>query len=174
MIVYFASGIWHGANYTYIAWGLLQGLMTVGNRIFKKQIEKLHPGFSWLITFALVNFSMTLFRADSIADALTIAKRMLVMNFGPVNENILGAFLLPEIELLIRTIPQLGFLEFAPAPLLTLFYGGAMALILGPRNAREHMLTFRPTVWNFLAISLLLVWCVMSFAGVSTFLYFNF
>ena len=174
MIVYCASGIWHGANYTYIAWGILQGVLTVMNRLWKDNIKKLHPGLSWIVTFLLVNFSMTLFRANSIADALTFLKQMLLMDFGPVNENIISAFLLPEIKLLIRNIPQLAVLNSHPSLLLTAFYGGAMALILGCRNAHEHMLEFKPTARNALSTVLLLVWCVMSFAGVSTFLYFNF
>lgn len=174
MVVYCASGLWHGANYTYIAWGVLQGILTVGNRLWKDKINQLHPGFSWLVTFLLVNFSMTLFRANSVADALVFLKQMLFMDFGPVNENILSAFQLPEIGLLIRHIPQLAFLEYRPGLLLAAFYGGAMALILGCRNAHEHMLHFRPTIWNALFTVALLVWCVLSFAGVSTFLYFNF
>ena len=174
MIVYCASGIWHGANYTFIAWGLLQGVLTVANRIWKDKISKLHPGFSWLVTFLLVSASMTLFRANSIADAITILRQILVMDFGPVHENILNAFRLPELQLLIRNIPQLAFLQFQPGLILTVCYGGAMALILGSRNAHEHMLAFRPTLGNALFTALLLVWCVMTFSGVSTFLYFNF
>lgn len=174
MIVYCASGLWHGANYTFIAWGLLQGILTVVNRLWKDKISKLHPGFSWLVTFILVCGSMTLFRANSIADAITIVKRILVMDFGPISESIINAFLLPEIQLLIRHIPALSYFTFHPATMVLIFYTGAMALILGARNAHEHMDTFRPTAKNFLGITLLLVWCVMSFSGVSTFLYFNF
>ena len=174
MIVYCASGIWHGANYTFIAWGLLQGVLTVANRIWKDKINKLHPGFSWLVTFLLVSASMTLFRANSVADAITILRQILVMDFAPVHESILNAFLLPELQLLIRNIPQLAFLQFQPGLILTVCYGGAMALILGSRNAHEHMLAFRPTLGNALFTALLLVWCVMTFSGVSTFLYFNF
>lgn len=174
LIVYTASGIWHGANYTYIAWGLLQGILTIGNRIWKDQIRKLHPGFSWLTTFTLVSFSMTLFRADSIGDALVLFKAMLRMEIGPVSQQITNAFLLPELEFLINRIPQLLYFQWYPNSLLLFFFGGAMALILGARNAREHMLSFRPTVWNLLGTAALLFWCVMSFSGVSTFLYFNF
>ena len=58
--------------------------------------------------------------------------------------------------------------------LVLLIFVGTFALMLGARNAREHMLSFRPTVKNLLAAAVLLFWCVMSFAGVSTFLYFNF
>jgi alginate O-acetyltransferase complex protein AlgI len=36
------------------------------------------------------------------------------------------------------------------------------------------MLAFRPNIRNLLAAAVLLFWCVMSFSGVSTFLYFNF
>lgn len=174
MIIFTASGLWHGANYTFIAWGILQGLLSVGNRIFKKQINALHPGFAWLMTFLLVSLSMTLFRADSVADAITICKRLMAMDFGPVNENILNAFLLPEIKMLYTHVSALSFLEWRPEPLLTVFYGGAMLLILGPKNACEHMRAFRPTVWNLLASVGLILWCVLSFSGVSTFLYFNF
>ena len=174
LIVYCASGIWHGANYTFIAWGILQGILTVANRIWKDKISNLHPGFSWLVTFLLVSASMTLFRANSVADAITILRQILVLEFGPIHENILNTFRLPELQLLIRKIPQLSFLEFQPGLILTACYGGAMALILGSRNAHEHMLTFRPTLGNALFTVILLVWCVLSFAGVSTFLYFNF
>lgn len=174
MIVYCASGLWHGANYTYIAWGILQGVLTLLNRLWKDKISKLHPGFSWLITFLLVNFSMTLFRANSVADAITVFKQCFAMDFGPVSENITSAFLLPELQLLIRNIPWLSFLELRPQLLLPVFYGGALVLILGVPNAHAHMDFFRPTWKNALLTALLIFWCVLSFAGVSTFLYFNF
>lgn len=173
MIVYAASGLWHGANYTYIAWGLMQGVLTVLNRIGKEKVQKLHPGFSWLLTFTLVSLSMTLFRANSIGDFLVLLRTMLRMEIGPVAPELLKAFLLPELNLLINKIPLIHF-QWYPNSLIALFYGGAMALILGTRNAREHMLAFKPTVRNLLASVLLLTWCVMSFSGVSTFLYFNF
>lgn len=174
MIVYLASGLWHGANWTYIAWGFLQGVLSVIARRWKGWFQKLHPGLAWGITFLLVNYSMTLFRSNSVADAITFAKRLLVMDFGPVNANITNAFLLPEIQLLIRHLPFLDILETSPNILLTIFYCGAFMLILGAKNAHEHMDEFRPGVKNCLFISVLLAWCVLSFAGVSTFLYFNF
>ena len=86
----------------------------------------------------------------------------------------MNAFLLPELKLLINKLPQLMYFQWYPNSLLLLFFGGAMALILGARNARERMLSFRPNPVNLLATALLLFWCVMSFSGVSTFLYFNF
>lgn len=174
MIVYLVSGIWHGANYTFIAWGILHGLFCVFYRWKKAWFDKLHPALNWFITFSFVSLTWIIFRADSIGDALVIFKRILQMEFGPVNTNILNAFLLPELEILIQKIPQLMYFQWYPNTLLLLFYGGAMGLILGARNAREHMLTFQPNWKNLFATAILLFWCVMSFSGVSTFLYFNF
>ena len=174
MIVYFCSGLWHGANYTYIAWGLLQGVLTVINRRFKSFFEKMHPGLAWLLTFTMISASMALFRANSITDALNLFENVLKMDFGPVSDGIMDAFLLPEIEFLIRHVGAFSILQYHPTMLLTLFFGGSMVLILGARNAHEHMDTFRPGIVNFLCIAILLVLCVMSFSSVSTFLYFNF
>ena len=174
LIVFTASGLWHGANYTFILWGILHGLFSVVNRRWKSWFQKLHPALSWLITFSFLNLTMSLFRANSVTDAITLVKRLLVMDFGPISSCVTDAFLLPEIALLIRHIPFLSCLEYHPAVLTAVFYGGAMVLILGARNSYEHMLQFRPNVRNFAGISVLLAWCILSFSSVSTFLYFNF
>lgn len=174
MIVYLVSGIWHGANYTFIAWGILHGIFCVVYRWKKSWFDSLHPVMNWLITFSFVNLAWVLFRADSIGDALVLFKSILRMEIGPISEHITGAFLLPELEILINKIPQLMYFQWYPNALVLLIFAGTFALMLGARNAREHMLSFRPTGKNLLSTAVLLFWCVLSFAGVSTFLYFNF
>ena len=174
MIVYTVSGIWHGANYTFIAWGILQGVLCVLNRHWKDRISKLHPALCWLVTFALINLSWTLFRADSIGDAIIFLKRFLWLDIGPVSEELAAAFLIPEIRFLLENVPALEYLLYEPEPLLPLFYLGAGALFLGVRNAHEHMDAFKPTLGTFLITASLLVLCILSFGSVSTFLYFNF
>ena len=174
MIVYTVSGIWHGANYTFIAWGILQGILCVANRYWDKQISKLHPALCWLVTFALVNLSWTLFRADSIGDALIFVKRFLWLDLGPVNTQLAESFLLPEIRFVLNNVPSLTYLLYDPQPLLPPFYMGAMALALGVSNAHEHMDTFEPTPCRLLFTAVLLAVCILSFGSVSTFLYFNF
>lgn len=174
MIVFLASGLWHGANYTFILWGFLHGLFSIITRHWKSWFNKLHPALSWLITFMFLNFTMVLFRANTITDAITFAKRIFVMEFGPINSNITDSFLLPGIQLLIRYVPLFIYFEYYPTLLLTIFFGGTMIIILGAKNAYEHMLEFWPNAKNFIWISLLLTWSVLSFSSVSTFLYFNF
>ncbi|MBK9320361.1 MAG: MBOAT family protein [Bacteroidetes bacterium] len=78
LIVFAISGIWHGANYTFLAWGILHGLFlcmaVVKNKLINRMgIEHSTSSFlqpiSILITFTLVCLSWVLFRAKSIEDA---------------------------------------------------------------------------------------------------------
>ncbi len=73
IIVFFLSGLWHGANYTFILWGLLNGLFIISYRYLKKIIKLKNKNsiFSYLgiiITFILVNFTWIFFRANSMSD----------------------------------------------------------------------------------------------------------
>ena len=69
MVVYLVSGIWHGANWTFIVWGILHGAANCLNRIFKKTWEKLGTVTQWFFTFLFVNFMWILFRAVSLVAA---------------------------------------------------------------------------------------------------------
>lgn len=174
MIVYLASGIWHGASWSFVFWGILHGIFSVITRHWKDGFRKLHPAFSWMITFLFVNITWVLFRAERISDALILIGRMAVMEFGPAQAEIVNAFLLPEIAFVVKNIPFLNILEQHPTIWLLVFYGGAMTMILSARNAHEYMGSFVPRASNLVCTFILLMWCILSFSNVSTFLYFNF
>ena len=53
-------------------------------------------------------------------------------------------------------------------------HGAGLAAALWPRNVQERMDAFRPTVRLGLGLGLLTLWCVLSFSGVTTFIYSNF
>ena len=62
MIVFLVSGIWHGANWTFIVWGVIHGIANVLTRIvdkstgiFSKKQNKAINAASWLFTFVFVN-----------------------------------------------------------------------------------------------------------------------
>ena len=174
LLVFFASGLWHGANYTFILWGVMHGVFNVITRHWKSWFERIHPALNWLITFSFVTVTWVFFRADTISDAVEILKRILWMEFGPVDSALMDAFLLPELQFIINNVSALSVLQRQPEMLLTAFYGGALILILGPKNAHEQMHAFRPTLLHLLFAGTLLMLCILSFSGVSTFLYFNF
>jgi alginate O-acetyltransferase complex protein AlgI len=86
MIVMFIGGLWHGAGWTFVAWGALHGGYLVVNHLWRTvsaQLPKpgsaasaaLHAG-SWLLTFIAVVIAWVFFRADSFAAATAILARM--------------------------------------------------------------------------------------------------
>ena len=171
MIVFIVSGFWHGANWTFIIWGILHGIFSVITRKFKSFFDKLHPALNYLITFSFVNFTWIIFRADSIRDALRIIYRILLCTFGGIDENIITAFKLPGINLLFESLKIYNYFPYA---LLVLFFIITFIIMLGCSNAVEKTNKFKPSVINIIKVVILLVWSIISFGGISTFLYFNF
>lgn len=103
LIVFVVSGLWHGANWTFVIWGALHGfysaLAVYGSRWWP-QTNALRAGqesafqpFSWgklgqiLLTFHLVLFAWIFFRANSIGDAFTLignATQLAPLNLGSI------------------------------------------------------------------------------------------
>ena len=174
MIVFLISGLWHGANYTFILWGTLHGLFSILTRWKNDFFQKLHPAFNWLITFAFVNITWVFFRADSIHDALRILHRIADFNFQAINTTLLSYFDSFNLKVIFSHIPKLSVVAKYPNWFLVFYFLLALFLILGPRNACEQIKPFKRTISNVLVSSILLILCIFSFSSVSTFLYFNF
>ncbi len=72
LIVFTLSGMWHGADITFIIWGMLSGLF----QIMEEGISGIRSHFpKWLkicITFLLFTFAVCFFRADDIGQAMTV------------------------------------------------------------------------------------------------------
>jgi hypothetical protein len=88
LITFLISGLWHGANWTFVIWGALHGMYVVSsglmepvwnrlrNAAFAKQFSPVLDGVSWLTTFGLVCFAWIFFRAWSVNDALYIVTHL--------------------------------------------------------------------------------------------------
>lgn len=77
IITFLVSGIWHGANWTYIVWGVIHGAAQVIEKLAAKPVNKLKSRktgifIAWLFVFIFCNFTWVLFRAESISDAAYI------------------------------------------------------------------------------------------------------
>ena len=163
MIVFLASGLWHGAGWLFLLWGLLHGLASVLYRLFRRQYDALHPALQWLLTFGFVVVAWVFFRATSLTDAMAILKSMVMMNFGPLRSEITSAFALPG-----------GFHPGYNALYMLVWYAASLFACLGMRNTYEKTMAFRPTLANACSTVILILYCVLSLSGVSVFLYFNF
>jgi len=66
-LCFFLSGLWHGAAWTFIIWGLFHGTMLIADRVFWKEWQSHLPKvINVAITFSLLMVSWVIFRAQSI------------------------------------------------------------------------------------------------------------
>ena len=174
MIVFLISGLWHGANWTFVLWGAVHGVFSVVTRHFQKFFDRLPGAVNWLVTFLFVNFAWVLFRADSIRDAGRLIGRIFSLEFTGLHSEIAECFNLNEFVVVTQQMGRYSVISLVPAFFCIVFTVLVMWLVLGSDNAYQKMKVFSPTLTRGVTCVILLVWCLVSFSGVSTFLYFNF
>ena len=88
MIVFLVSGLWHGADWTFVIWGVLHGAFQVVGKMTRKGrdslYDKLHINregklYAWgqrIVTFILVDFAWLFFRANNVHDLGVLLKRL--------------------------------------------------------------------------------------------------
>ncbi len=94
LVVWLLTGIWHGANWTFIVWGLMYFILLVIEKITKIDKNTKIPSFiKRIYTLFFVLIGWVIFRADSISYAITYIKRMFAFN---------NVFSMKVIEVLIE------------------------------------------------------------------------
>lgn len=77
VIVFFLSGLWHGAAWTFVVWGLYHGLFLILDKWgLRKLLDKMGKVPSVLLTFLLVMVGWVIFRADTIGYAVAYLGRL--------------------------------------------------------------------------------------------------
>lgn len=65
LVVWLLTGLWHGANWTFVFWGLFNFVCLLLERLFLFEKWKAHPVWKHLYTMLMVNFGWVLFRSES-------------------------------------------------------------------------------------------------------------
>ena len=78
LLTMLVSGVWHGANWTFIMWGGIHGVLLCANSLFEKRIKKMRSNvFTIILTFLLMSFCWIFFRANSLNDAYLAINKIL-------------------------------------------------------------------------------------------------
>lgn len=178
-IVFVVSGIWHGANWTFILWGAINGVLVILSKIINpkvKTIKKKAPVLFWIPTFLLINFAWIYFRADSISLANQMIAKIFAFDFGTVGQPFLDCIKTAEYGFIERVagnfIPSLS--AYFGYGLLVVLFGFAVFASAKMKNTNERIDSFKPSFGKLAVSCVLMVWSIVSLSGVSTFLYFNF
>ncbi|MBI2078582.1 MAG: MBOAT family protein [Euryarchaeota archaeon] len=78
MLVMVLAGMWHGASWTFAAWGAFHGLLLLGHRALEPQWASWPSAVQKTCTFFLITLGWVLFRAETVDHALVVYARMLV------------------------------------------------------------------------------------------------
>ncbi len=184
-IVFFLSGLWHGANWTYVAWGTMQGLLVIWDNLgivgVKGSNDKLTSRFyiprwlGWFLTFSFFNLSLFFFRSDNMTNAFQMFKNIFAFKNTGYTYKIAARLDIPEIYL-IKQVINLAMPDILTYAYLVLFIALLIisGFILTRKNTAQIVLDHPLNSKLCFLITIIFVWSVISFSQVSTFIYFNF
>lgn len=141
MIIFLVSGFWHGANWTYVVWGLFHALMFLPLLLFNvNRSHLITKSYGWLdfakigVTFFVVCIGWVFFRSDSIADAFQYLAHMFELKslglslFYKTNANLM-IFVLSVLSVGILSMQELLWvIKKRDLPKISAF--GALLLVL--------------------------------------------
>ena len=159
MVTFLVSGFWHGAGWTFVLWGILNGLLVCIASAMKRRNLKMPFLPAFLLTALGVVLMRILFVANSFADARTVYTSLL--NFRSLGGN------LREIAANI-----FYFVRYHKAIGLRLTVALFVCWYLP--NSQKLQREFRPNVIRLLYSALLMLLCLVNMNRVVQFLYFQF
>lgn len=173
ILVFLVSGLWHGANWTFLFWGLLHGIANALTRALKKPWNRMHTVVQWGLTFLFVNLTWVFFRADTITQAQAFLGKIFTFQDMNASSALLAQYSLMEIDYFVQRIPFLSTLVSSVNGFYAMvFLLGCYIVCLNCQNNQEKV--FRPTIGRAFTTIFFLIWGIFSLSGISVFLYFNF
>lgn len=153
--VFFLCGLWHGANFTFVVWGLYNGLFLILERlVLGKVLEKIPSVFTHLYAVFIVLIGWVIFRADNITHAADYLSVMFgLSNYG--NASICSYKILNYVAFIIGIV--LSFITLKK---------------FDSSNSKETSIRTLPYSVN--ALLFILSVLVMYFGAQNPFIYFNF
>lgn len=172
LIVFLVSGFWHGANWTFVLWGVLHGVFNSLDKAFGKAQAKIMEAVRWFTTFSIINMLWLLFRSDSITQWKDLLVKMFTFNNTRVSKGLLETFVLPESSFLFNLLHLDGLNEAIRGFSMLLFLTGAFIICLIPDNNYNKLK--HNTIITMLLAAVAFVWSFLCLSSESVFVYFNF
>lgn len=195
LLVFFLSGIWHGAGWNFVLWGMMHGVLYVITKWWMKQKERRDSSLnqntdrsvstvmkgkkcvvralSCMFNFIYISIAWVYFRAASVDQANTLLGNILSGNSGLPGEAYADAFNLGEFWYVLKII-GIANLPYAKYYIMNIFTAVCLCITFFGKNVDELADKWKPKAIQAMITGVLFVWCVVSLSGVSTFLYFNF
>ena len=161
LIVFLATGMWHGASWTFIAWGLYHGFFSIIERLgLGKLLSKVKP-LAHIYTMVVVMIGWVFFRVDTFRQGFDIVKRMLLPWMYTQTSVILGT--------------QVG-MEAVIAIICGVIGCGVLQAVFSGQRTAVIVQKWKGSFPEFLWCALVLFACILKLAGntYNPFIYFRF
>lgn len=175
MLVFTVSGLWHGAAWTFIFWGMFHGVAMVLHRLFKAFWAKVPKALQWIATFGFVNIAWVFFRADYFSQAYYLIKRIFVGGFGGVSNVMATALCRGGIGWVLgeRYLPKNLMLGICRVLTLLWVLLWTAVCVKAPSSHQLVKSKHRSIKW-FVWLSLIFSLAFFTMSQLSKFIYFNF
>lgn len=170
VIVFFLTGLWHGANWTFVIWGLFHGLFSLLEEVIPV-IKRLPRIISHIYLMLVVTVGFVIFRADTI-----------LQGFGVIGKMFTGfTFTRDNMSFAIRQLtPYFIFMML----IAIIICGPIQKFVIGERNRYTKVAEtetidkkyVRTEAILYILTTLMLIWCIirLSSGSYNPFIYFRF
>jgi len=166
----FIAGLWHGAAWTFVIFGILHGVAIAINHYWKRSKIKMPHWLAWFITFNFLNFSFIIFRAENMDIAMTMFKTMFT------GDIILYEKLKNSLGFLTQYGIEFGdVFQHIKGQAQTLAYITlALMIVLAMKNSTYFKDHFTSSKYTLAATLIMFIVAVSMASKFTEFLYFNF
>ncbi len=176
LIVFALSGLWHGADWSFVVWGMMHGVMMVLYRLTRTWVDRLPKWFTWLLTFVFVNAAWMFFWTESIRLPLQLFRRVFCGGLSGLPVQLSRALCDGSLvcSLLMTVSDMGGGAELFLQGLTVLWLAGGLLLCVAAPSSHEIVAAKCRKGRYYLALSALLFTAVIHLSEISKFIYFNF
>lgn len=167
------SGIWHGAAWTFVVFGVLNGAAIVVNHLWRKTGLKMPGWLGWLITFHFFSFTLVIFRATHWSDVMRIYSGMFGLDDNGLRVSA-AKLMGPDAPWYFGLAANQAQRDDWATWALTAFITAFIAIVALTPNSMDLKDRFKPTTAVVLLQAAVFVFSVMMISRASEFLYFQF
>lgn len=174
MVIFLLSGLWHGADWSFVVWGMLHGTALIFERAFGKMIQTIPKFVRKTITLLYVSFAWVFFRSDSLNQARSLLGRLRYWNEFSISgvlredfETIVEWTILKRLDLLQIENMMPGFIIIIVLLVLS-------SICLFTNNSKSMAEKISCSKSTRVAVVVLAILSIISFTGVNKYIYWNF
>ena len=175
LIVFVISGLWHGAEWSFVIWGLMHGIAMLISRLLRETGIKINKIIGSIVTFVFVNLAWVFFRAADTKEALTLISKLFLGGWTGISPDIYESFSkVVEVSVIQRLSIALSMESYEGAFVIIAIIIIMLIVLIPRRNTKIMSDEMIPGNKNMLTTAVLFVWCLCSFSGVTNYIYWNF